>query len=301
MFDDPRLIPAHAGKTRTERPILIAATAHPRSRGENEGRASPRTEARGSSPLTRGRPGGAGLPIHSPGLIPAHAGKTTIRVRSRRPPRGSSPLTRGKQSCAGCVACNQGLVPAHAGKTRHMRSTRVISATHPRSRGENDQSSRRRGRSCGSSPLTRGKRLSSSVAIERMGLIPAHAGKTHQWRICATRSRAHPRSRGENLRIPTFDLPDRGSSPLTRGKRALFGVPFGGVGLIPAHAGKTMIPSMVVPRWAAHPRSRGENRRVTVGHVNRFGSSPLTRGKLGTTNARALTGGLIPAHAGKTR
>ena len=51
-----RLIPAHAGKTRTRLARALSSTAHPRSRGENsqaEETMRPRT---GSSPLTRGKP-----------------------------------------------------------------------------------------------------------------------------------------------------------------------------------------------------------------------------------------------------
>ena len=55
---------------------------------------------------------------------------------------------------------------------------------------------------------------------------------------------------------------ERGSSPLTRGKR-LHQDPFVmTVRLIPAHAGKTStaVSTMTVP--GAHPRSRGENGRL---------------------------------------
>ena len=50
----------------------------------------------------------------------------------------------------------------------------------------------------------------------------------------------------------------------------------------------------------AHPRSRGEN---TVGGSPikaRWGSSPLTRGKLVPVLDEDAVAGLIPAHAGKT-
>ena len=73
---DFRLIPAHAGKTPRKALCSLVVRAHPRSRGENVWRVTPAIAARGSSPLTRGKPlsqsnGGAGG-----GLIPAHAGKT---------------------------------------------------------------------------------------------------------------------------------------------------------------------------------------------------------------------------------
>ena len=52
------LIPAHAGKTSCSVEPLGSVGAHPRSRGENGGTRSLRIPARGSSPLTRGKPPG---------------------------------------------------------------------------------------------------------------------------------------------------------------------------------------------------------------------------------------------------
>ena len=51
---------------------------------------------------------------------------------------------------------------------------------------------------------------------------------------------------------------------------------------------------------AAHPRSRGENRRPLVLPERRLGSSPLTRGKRSCVPTSAREPRLIPAHAGKT-
>ena len=110
------LIPAHAGKTEAVRRALQSSEAHPRSRGENGQRSAAYFAVQGSSPLTRGKPGGSVMGRVAEGLIPAHAGKTRIRVccpgcgwahpRSRgenvfAAPMmvliwGSSPLTRGK-------------------------------------------------------------------------------------------------------------------------------------------------------------------------------------------------------------
>ena len=94
---------------------------------------------------------------------------------------------------------------------------------------------------CGSSPLTRGKREQRLARRVLSGLIPAHAGKTVRARTPAARFRAHPRSRGENSTARRGQPPISGSSPLTRGKR--LGVLPGelAVGLIPAHAGKTLV------------------------------------------------------------
>ena len=72
----------------------------------------------------------------------------------------------------------------------------------------------------GSSPLTRGKLSSIGGYIRRVGLIPAHAGKTPLWEPISATHQAHPRSRGENLIKARQERVDRGSSPLTRGKRS---------------------------------------------------------------------------------
>ena len=152
-----RLIPAHAGKTRTRGPAHLSTGAHPRSRGENLIGVAADLSAQGSSPLTRGkRRCGHGLGLRGR-LIPAHAGKTSTTRPSRpsegahprsrgenevrhvceRAARGSSPLTRGKQRRVSGANLAHRLIPAHAGKTRRSRSGTTPERAHPRSRGEN--------------------------------------------------------------------------------------------------------------------------------------------------------------------
>ena len=134
----PRLIPAHAGKTKFCQVKHDSPEAHPRSRGENEhGRKSEDVTA-GSSPLTRGKPHHVPSDAGRHRLIPAHAGKTlkrpgkrpsvTAHPRSRgenytdmsrvRVRTGSSPLTRGKRDPAIGCRSRPRLIPAHAGKTQ---------------------------------------------------------------------------------------------------------------------------------------------------------------------------------------
>ena len=74
--DRVRLIPAHAEKTTHPPHPTSCLAAHPRSRGENRIGQLPRRSAAGSSPLTRGKRGRRKLLGRSPGIIPAHAGKT---------------------------------------------------------------------------------------------------------------------------------------------------------------------------------------------------------------------------------
>ena len=172
-----RLIPAHAGKTRPRGGARLARGAHPRSRGENVELSRVPIRDYGSSPLTRGKRIVIKHSCNKCGLIPAHAGKTEgsgsrwnpngAHPRSRGenrvlpwpgwPPCGSSPLTRGKPELAGETQLAQRLIPAHAGKTLDNRRSVIMTAAHPRSRGENRSSSSRVSVTGGSSPLTRGK------------------------------------------------------------------------------------------------------------------------------------------------
>ena len=257
---------------------------------------------------------------HILGLIPAHAGKTNTShgyalpkrahprsrgenvfiVRSFRAWLGSSPLTRGKQLIVSKGGKPYGLIPAHAGKTAVMEGDPLIDWAHPRSRGENSPCTTSWLIRLGSSPLTRGKRHGVVVVVGFGGLIPAHAGKTFWLGTRLTSNSAHPRSRGENPTRSTARTASTGSSPLTRGKRAVVFPLAGLAGLIPAHAGKTSTRRTRTSERAAHPRSRGENAVIDTLIADRAGSSPLTRGKPNQRPLRCRASGLIPAHAGKT-
>ena len=152
----------------------------------------------------------------------------------------------------------------------------------------------------GSSPLTRGKPPTRAAVVSGARLIPAHAGKTRSAASFGSALRAHPRSRGENELSVRRCSTGEGSSPLTRGKQVLSESHTAGLGLIPAHAGKTVLGAITGTINGAHPRSRGENAQVRAVVVRHLGSSPLTRGKPTGRRESSCTRGLIPAHAGKT-
>ena len=194
-----------------------------------------------------------------------------------------------------------GLIPAHAGKTPSHPARSGGAWAHPRSRGENQALDPDVLREVGSSPLTRGKPTVWAWVGLGWRLIPAHAGKTRR-RGRSRRARwAHPRSRGENSPFSHIVFGVLGSSPLTRGKLRCQATTPGAVGLIPAHAGKTNCRVGCVSHFAAHPRSRGENRPAHTNLGPNLGSSPLTRGKHNFARACVIRERLIPAHAGKTR
>ena len=178
--------------------IFRSPSAHPRSRGENNRDALRRKFQPGSSPLTRGKPGRRRVSRRGRRLIPAHAGKTPARglpsqtraahPRSRGENRmsapatcsraGSSPLTRGKLVHAEHLPAGVRLIPAHAGKTGCPESRSICSRAHPRSRGENSGMVVVPMVTSGSSPLTRGKPIRCQPQVQKVRLIPAHAGKT---------------------------------------------------------------------------------------------------------------------------
>ena len=132
-------------------------------------------------------------------------------------------------------------------------------------------------------------------------LIPAHAGKIGCPDKRSSCSRAHPRSRGENIVLENRFGMGEGSSPLTRGKSRVYRFIVLSPGLIPAHAGKIPRHPALVSRRSAHPRSRGENAYFDYVASIDEGSSPLTRGKCCARGRRGARHGLIPAHAGKMR
>ena len=175
------------------------------------------------------------------------------------PRSGSSPLTRGKPATYQVTAKLGGLIPAHAGKTTAPPAWGGRGPAHPRSRGENVGIVRFVGWGGGSSPLTRGKPPVQERSRHAGGLIPAHAGKTLIASCSPAPIRAHPRSRGENFARVPVGKTCAGSSPLTRGKLDHACGHGGGQGLIPAHAGKTLLKNGTVTQHGAHPRSRGEN------------------------------------------
>ena len=172
----------------------------------------------GSSPLTRGKLNTLPQEASARRLIPAHAGKTScVGVGKVGVP--AHPRSRGEnEKHDGNLPPQRRLIPAHAGKTPDSWRFRVRATAHPRSRGENALTNCKRPPAAGSSPLTRGKHplhVGMGVCIR---LIPAHAGKTGRLGSRFLGRRAHPRSRGENIRTALGEFAGDGSSPLTRGK-----------------------------------------------------------------------------------
>ena len=191
---------------------------HPRIRGEHRATAFERGNRLGSSPHTRGALFAANRLRVRLGIIPAYAGSTnTNRTRThdkRDHPRirgehifqkvlnrrdlGSSPHTRGALRGPISRGPHRGIIPAYAGSTDCAEWVGTMTRDHPRIRGEHCSKISARWPARGSSPHTRGARSMLFSSGLGSGIIPAYAGSTPAVDTHGSRSRDHPRIRGEH-------------------------------------------------------------------------------------------------------
>ena len=233
-------------------------------------------------------------------IIPAYAG-STAGARAYTPSRpGSSPHTRGALVVGELVAGERRIIPAYAGSTFSACTGCRTPPDHPRIRGEHVRELRVAHTDVGSSPHTRGARLSQLHHLIRSGIIPAYAGSTIPSRRRRGRRADHPRIRGEHLAHGEIMVGETGSSPHTRGApsgdRDIYNRPR----IIPAYAGSTHANDARGPGEADHPRIRGEHVYLDVLAVAVTGSSPHTRGARGASLDRWHAARIIPAYAGST-
>ena len=154
-LDGDRIIPARAGFTSGDRPVLTAAPDHPRSRGVYGSTPLRTNTALGSSPLARGLHRARRPPGRPQRIIPARAGFTrpgiglsgtrkdhprsrgvyTPHTLRRTLATGSSPLARGLPSLVGSLADAGRIIPARAGFTGCDAPGSRVPQDHPRSRG----------------------------------------------------------------------------------------------------------------------------------------------------------------------
>ena len=85
---------------------------------------------------------------------------------------------------------------------------------------------------------------------------------------------------GENVDDPPRQNQGAGSSPRVRGKLEVGLGGGGGLGLIPACAGKTPTHLSYYGQYGVHPRVCGENLGKMFFQIAASGSSPRVRGKL---------------------
>ena len=85
-----------------------------------------------------------------------------------------------------------------------------------------------------------------------------------------------------------------------RGTQGQIGAHLCGVGIIPAHAGNTLVSFMTIRVKRDHPRACGEHAHCGSRKIRFPGSSPRMRGTLSNSIGWLRDKGIIPAHAGNT-
>ena len=150
------IIPAHAGNTCACSLPRSRRRDHPRACGEHNTVCLGLACARGSSPRMRGTPTVVDGHEGGEGIIPAHAGNTSVPGTSRRSQMGSSPRMRGTLSVTLSPTRSTGIIPAHAGNTWGYCATTAWCGDHPRACGEHSTRLTRRSIRPGSSPRMRG-------------------------------------------------------------------------------------------------------------------------------------------------
>ena len=111
---------------------------------------------------------------------------------------GSPPHARGRQRVQPVLAHPGRITPACAGKTVHSADAAPILSDHPRMRGEDSSHAFSASESPGSPPHARGRRPGFERKALMQGITPACAGKTAVQTGSKSRSKDHPRMRGED-------------------------------------------------------------------------------------------------------
>ena len=171
---------------------------------------------------------------------------------------GSSPRARGTASSLNCNTIKLRFIPAGAGNSSHSTVTALLTAVHPRGRGEQKVWDANLGEYVGSSPRTRGTALPIASPTKLIAV--------------------HPRGRGEQVGFVVEERVTYGSSPRTRGTENGGDNEYAYGRFIPADAGNRVGRRTDAKSTAVHPRGRGEQLDLLDGLLHPVGSSPRTRG-----------------------
>ena len=253
------IIPAHAGLTPAPLASQHLSRDHPRACGAHPSAGHGAISRWGSSPRMRGSRGARFFNFLDIGIIPAHAGLTSLRalqaILERDHPRacgahsssstaaglslGSSPRMRG--SPAQPEERHEGLriIPAHAGLTDVQSKLAVRYRDHPRACGAHVRVTAVNKPTSGSSPHMRGSHTGYDGIVLHVGIIPAHAGLTRSWALLCIFDWDHPRACGAHIVFLSRLSTSAGSSPRMRGSHFEIHDVLMAIGIIPAHAGLT--------------------------------------------------------------
>ena len=172
------------------------------------------------------------------------------------------------------------ITPAYAGKTTAHIAECLIMKDHPRIRGKDDETLRKKTGKSGSPPHTRERLVPFPVIFSFLGITPAYAGKTQPQSRCYPFAEDHPRIRGK-------DSPNEEMLVLV-------------LWITPAYAGKTRSLLHIHLRRQDHPRIRGKDFLFPSMTATHIGSPPHTRERRFQFSSTSPPGRITPAYAGKT-
>ena len=206
---------------------------------------------------------------------------------------------RGKGFVLAWILDCRRITPAHAGKSYACHKITTLYRDHPRACGEKGGLSAPAMASSGSPPRMRGKGAVVRRAAGRSGITPAHAGKSLQYSSQNSLARDHPRACGEKNFFAISKHLHEGSPPRMRGKVRTSPGEGGGIGITPAHAGKSIGKNVTEASTEDHPRACGEKSSALSTTTSFRGSPPRMRGKVHLFFRERCGNGITPARAGK--
>ena len=154
--------------------------------------------------------------------------------------------------------------------------------------------------SVGSSPLTRGTPPRRICEPRRPRFIPAYAGNSSSISTELKGAAVHPRLRGELGQTISSGCIPSGSSPLTRGTRAVSRPLHGFSRFIPAYAGNSCLSGRLLFGSSVHPRLRGELEKAPQLSSGSERFIPAYAGNSATWHVASTVVRFIPAYAGNS-
>ena len=172
--------------------------------------------------------------------------------------KGSPPHGRGKVIVQIDAPRPRRITPAWAGKRAEAVGSQMSTRDHPRMGGEKPVPFYLFVFGVGSPPHGRGKANLHILAVSRLRITPAWAGKSRTASHPSKDNMDHPRMGGEKTEDEFLAAVAKGSPPHGRGKvRDEVGKKFQ-VGITPAWAGKSKGGLLCPQRFQDHPRMGGE-------------------------------------------
>ena len=145
----------------------------------------------------------------------------------------------------------------------------------------------------------RGKAVLPDAVIPAIGITPAYAGKSGNFRRLQGSDKDHPRLCGEKRMIDLSVSCVRGSPPPMRGKGFLPPEHRSSCRITPAYAGKSILLCRSYAIHKDHPRLCGEKFQHLLGTIFQQGSPPPMRGKAFVLIVQNVVHRITPAYAGK--